>query len=238
MSDLSEDETDPMHKRSRRHSSSTAATTTKSHGSGSSGGKRRGSMTSTTSEETEEDSFYREAYVSLLTALEADHPVEVIGLELNGLRMTADAPFTQVRHAASAAMMTRVEQILEDSNKPAGTTLTTIVDKLFTHLNILLKRMIFDMDDQVDFLLWLQKVVIKREKGGAMVQAAAFKMYNDDLITEDAVMKWWGSKESVGEGGDDMTKAEMVKVKEACKGFVDWLQEAEEEDSDEDEDDE
>ena len=60
---------------------------------------------------------------------------------------------------------------------------------LLTRLQPFIKRMIFETDDQVDFLLWLQRDVVGRTKGPAMLQASAMNLYNNDLLEEAGVIR-------------------------------------------------
>jgi len=50
-------------------------------------------------------------------------------------------------------------------------------------------------------------------------------LYDEDVLEEDPVLKWYGAK----------SRGDAAKVKEAAKVFVTWLEDAEEEDEDEEE---
>ncbi|CAZ81193.1 unnamed protein product [Tuber melanosporum] len=190
--------------------------------------KRSDSVTTATSEDNAEaDAWHKEAAVSLLTAMQGDHPVEVASLELNGLRMTSNASWHQVRRAAVSALHTRIEEVVATRSK----SLSEVTNEVFTRWELLVKRMIFDQEDQSDFLLLVQKDCIERKNGGSLLLNVAQRAFELDIVEEEAINTWWEDERSSTDAGG------MSKVRQATKAFVKWLAEAEEESSEEEEDD-
>ncbi|KAG0125997.1 nucleotide-diphospho-sugar transferase [Tuber indicum] len=190
--------------------------------------KRSDSVTTATSEDNAEaDAWHKEAAVSLLTAMQGDHPVEVASLELNGLRMTSNASWHQVRRAAVSALHTRIEEVVATRSKG----LSDVTNEVFTRWEPLVKRMIFDQEDQSDFLLLVQKDCIERKNGGSLLLNVAQRVFELDIVEEEAINTWWEDERSSTDAGG------MSKVRQATKAFVKWLAEAEEESSEEEEDD-
>lgn len=189
--------------------------------------KRRrasGSYATSASEENEEDAWHKEAVISLRTALEKNHPVEVAGLELNSLRMASDANWHQVRRAAATAFVARLDDLMEQRQ-----TATVACGQLWGRWGLLLNRMIHGLEDQVDFLLLVQKECSIKGRGGTILLHSVQKLYDIDLIEEEAVNGWWQDERSVN--GDD-----LVNVRKPTNAFITWLAEAESEGEDEDED--
>ena len=183
-------------------------------------------MTTATSEDNAEaDAWHNEATVSLLTAMEGDHPVEVASLELNGLRMTANASWHQVRKAAVSALHSRIERVVAAQSKG----LRQATNEVFTRWEPLVKRMIFDQADQSDFLLQVQKDCVERKNGSSLLLTVAQSVFELDIVEEEAINIWWANgKSSTDVGG-------MSEVRRATEVFVKWLAEAEEESSEEEE---
>lgn len=191
--------------------------------------KRRrtsGSFATSASEETEEDAWHKEAVASLRTALEKNHPVEVAGLELNSLRMASDASWHQVRRASAAAFVTHLDNLMEQKQ-----TATVACGQIFGRWSPLLNRMIHTLADQVDFLLLIQKECSLKARGGTILLHSVQKLYDVDLIEEDAVNNWWQDERSTS--GD-----ELSNVRKLTQQFVTWLAEASEGDEESEEEEE
>lgn len=174
------------------------------------------------SEATDEDSWHKEAVISLRTALEKNHPVEVAGLELNSLRMAADASWHQVRRATATAFIARLNDLVEQKQ-----TATTACGQVIARWAPLLSRMIHDQNDQVDFLFLIQKECSLKARGGIILLQFAHKLYDVDLITEEAINSWWDDERSV-------KGVEMANVRKPTQQFITWLAEADEEDDEDD----
>jgi translation initiation factor eIF-2B subunit epsilon len=186
----------------------------------------------TTSVEDHEELWYREASTSLFNAMEGDHPVAVASLELNGLRMTANASWHQVRRAVVTALINRIEQVVSKESL----TNRLASENVLTRWNEIIKRCIFEREDQADFLLLSQRECSSRESGESLLLNIIQVLYNNlDLVEEEAINDWWLDERSSKE-------EKMHKVRKPTEAFVNWLAEAssesEEESEKEDSDDE
>ncbi|KAF3939250.1 hypothetical protein ABW19_dt0203510 [Dactylella cylindrospora] len=189
---------------------------------------RRPSVSSVAGD-NEKDGFFREAFTSLLSAIERNHPVDVMILELNGLRMTANAEFNVVRRATAHAVVTHLSQKLSGNDKTKE-----VVDSLMGKLLPLFNRMIFDVSDQAEFLNFFQRELVGKDKGPIVMQLVGMKLYNEDLCDDDGILKWWNE----GNGMPGETP-EMAKVRDGARPFVTWIIErADESDEDEEEEEE
>jgi translation initiation factor eIF-2B subunit epsilon len=166
--------------------------------------------------------------MSLLNAMENDHPTEVANLELNGLRMTTNAGFHQVRRAVVTALVTRIEQVVAKDTISTGVASAKVLKRWESTF----KRCVFERKDQVDFLLLLQKECCSRASGGALLLNIVQVLNNTlELVIEEAVNDWWLDERS-------STDEKMLAIRKPTEAFVKWLAEAESESESEDDDDE
>ena len=176
-------------------------------------------MASTTSDP--DVSWHKEATSSLLTAMENNHPVEIASLELNGLRMTANANWHQVRRAICSALLSRIEQLVANDKYTNGKA----AEKVLNDWKSLIKRAVHEKADQIDLLACVQTECLNRKDGASLLLNVVQRLYDPlDLAEEAAVLKWWANEE----GGE-----KVLAVREKTKAFITWLQEADEEGSDE-----
>lgn len=186
---------------------------------------RSDSVTTAGSEENDEaELWHKEASQSLLSAVEGDHPVEVASLELNGLRMSANASWHQVRRAVVTALVARIEQLVSKASK----TIAAATETVFKRWEPLIKRTIFERQDQVDFLLIAQKECVDKKQGPTILFAICQTMFETELVEEVSVNAWWADEKSSTEANG------MAGVRKVTKAFVEWLANAEEESSEED----
>jgi translation initiation factor eIF-2B subunit epsilon len=179
---------------------------------------RSDSMASATSDDA---SWHKEASSSLLNAMEANHPVEIASLELNGLRMTANANWHQVRRAIMSAIISRIEQLIS-----SGQAIGKATEQVLTAWKALIKRAVHEKVDQVDLLHIVQRECASRPKdtGASLLLNIVQRLYDPlDLVEEEAILAWWNK-----EAGE-----KEAAVREKVQKFVEWLKEADEEDSEE-----
>ncbi|KAJ6263745.1 hypothetical protein Dda_2315 [Drechslerella dactyloides] len=205
------------------------------------GKKKRRVGHSRNASENDIDMFSREALHSLLGSLKAGHSVDIMILELNSLRMAANADFNDVRRATAAAVITYMHPKVT-----SNAALVDVVEGTLKRLLPLFNRMIFETSDQVQLMGFMQKELAGKERGGAILQRIAMTLYNDDLCDDAGILHWWnGGKSLAGE------TPEMAKVREGVRPFCEWLigeggatssseedDEDDEDDGDEDDDDE
>ncbi|KAF3925346.1 hypothetical protein ABW20_dc0109560 [Dactylellina cionopaga] len=186
--------------------------------------KKRGHVRS--GSEGEVDGFFREANNSLLGALKQGHSVDIMILELNGLRMSANAEFSDVRRATSSAVITYMLTKIT-SNEVLSSVVNSTIEKLLPLFN----RMIFEVPDQAELLNFMQRELAGKDKAGGIMQAIGMKLYNEDLCDNSGILTWWND----GKGMEGET-AEMASVREATSQFVKWVIDQEEDSDDEDDD--
>lgn len=176
--------------------------------------------------------FHVDAVASIYDGLRDGLSADVVQLELVGLRMSANASEHEVRQAVVEAFMKRIQQIIDADSASAGEA----VKQIFGKYKDIVERIVFDQDqddkpDQVDLLLLIQKDLVGRSKGEALLLFSSKELYDLDLVDEEAFEQWWEDERS-------SSTEEMKKVKSQTEQFVEWLANAEEDDSDDSDDDE
>lgn len=139
--------------------------------------------------------------------------------------MTSDASWHQVRRAVVTALTNRIEQLVSKSSK----SIPQAAESVYTRWKPLIKRTIYERKDQSDYLLLLQKECCDRKQGNSILLNVAQKLFELDLVEEEAINGWWVDERSSTEVGG------MAKVRKSTEAFVKWLAEAEEEEESEEE---
>ena len=200
-------------------------------------GSRRSSVISDPSEDTAKThDFHAEATASVLDGIQKGDLSENILLELNSYRMSVDANQHEVRRAVVVAIMKRILGLVsgDDSLGVARRGPQDAVKEVFGKFRTLVERTIYDKskgqkDDQVDFLLLVQKEVIGRPLGEYLMLFVATEAYDLEIVEEDGVLQWWDDSRS--------EDRDMGKVRLLTEKLISFLKEAEEgsEESDADE---
>jgi translation initiation factor eIF-2B subunit epsilon len=185
--------------------------------------------------ESSNETFHHDAVAGLYDALKEGGDIDAAKLEFMGLRLSNNASDHQIRRAIATAFTKRISQLVEsekmEASKAAAQALGLAGAEKF------LKEVAIGTDgsedDQVDFIICLQKDLAHRASGAVILAAMSQRLYQMEVLEEEAYLKWWQDAEALGEQEDK----EMKRVREKTKVFIDWLEEAEaESSSDEDED--
>ncbi|KKY28328.1 putative translation initiation factor eif-2b epsilon [Diplodia seriata] len=173
--------------------------------------------------------FDHEAVDSMLDSFRKGDDSANIQLELASLRMTTNASEHQVRRALVIALVRRICEVVQ-----AGQGIKQAAEQVLSPHQNLISRTMFDKDtsskvDQVDFLLLLQADLVHRNDGDSMLLHASMKLYEMDVLEDEAIQQWWSdSKSSENEG--------LQKVRGKTQQFIDFLAQSDDESSEEDED--
>ncbi len=190
-----------------------------------------GSVPTSVSGDDNETEFRHDAVSSIFDSFQRGDTADVIQLELMGLRLASNASDHQVRHAIVAALMKRIQHVMEHDSISAGDAVTQVLRKYES----LVQRTIFDQDtadkaDQVDFLLLVQRDLVHRDKGESTLVFMAKELYDMELVEEEAYEQWWKDARSKADEG-------MKRVRSQTEQFIVWLANAEEDSESEEEDD-
>lgn len=195
-----------------------------------------GSITSDGGDGSSNENFHHDAVAGLLDALKEGNDFSAARLEFMGLRLGNDATDHQMRRAIAVAFTKRISQLVESSkmdvSKAAALAFASPGAEGF------LKEVAIGSarreEDQVDFIRCLQKDLVHRSNGGVILAAVSQRLYQMEVLEEEAFLRWWEE----GEGEDGGEEEEMRKVREKVGVFVEWLREAEAESSEEESEDE
>lgn len=181
------------------------------------------------------ESFHHDAVAGLFDALKENGDLDSAKLEFMGLRLSNNATDHQIRRAIAVAFAKRIAQLVENDKLVASKAAEQVfaVTGAVKFVNEVAIGLDKGMDDQVDFLHCLQKDLAHRNNGAVVLAAVCQRLYQDDVLEEQAVVKWWEECEALGEGED----AEMKKVRAKTEALIEWFREAESESESEEESD-
>ncbi len=184
------------------------------------------------------ESFHHDAVNGLVDSLKDHTDFDSTKLEFMGLRLSNNATDHQIRRAIAVAFTKRISQLCEGEGMEASKAAMQVFNtkgavKFLKQVAIGEDEGGDTLDAQVDFLGCLQRDLCHRANGAGILAAACQRLYQDEVVEEDAYQRWWRGCEGLGEGED----AEMKRVREAAGVFVEWLDEAEEEEGSEGESD-
>lgn len=176
--------------------------------------------------------FVNDAANSICDSLEQGHDVSTIQLELQGLRMAANASEHQIRKAVVTGLMKYMSQLRSSGKQPKEVLSTN---------RSMIERTIFDASrrektDQVDFLLLAQANLAGRPDGGSVLMSVCNDLYlldtfEEDLFEVDAFKQWWDDERSTATD-------EMRQVREKTAQFMEVIiADEDDEDASESEDD-
>lgn len=224
--------------------SSASISTFSSETSGGPSFKQRSRTTSFTGSTTSDDdpasssneAFHHDAVAGLYDALRDGGDIDSAKLEFMGLRLSNNASDHQIRRAIATAFAKRIAQLVEHDKLDAPRAAAQAFG--LAGASKFLEEMAIGLDklegDQVDFLVCLQKDLVHRPSGATVLAAVCQRLYQIDVLEEEAYLKWWAKAEALGEAESE----EMRSVREKTKVFIEWLEEAEAESSSGEEDDE
>lgn len=172
----------------------------------------------------EDEDFEKEAIATVDRSMDNNHDLDTALLELNTLRMSMNVTYHEVRLATSKALIYKIVHFIT-----TGTLdVKEATEKIFNKWGLLFKRQVFEEFEQVDLLEIIQDVCSKvdRAYNEKILFMALNILYNQDIVEEENIYKWWDSEKSV-------STDEMVQVRTLTGKWVDWLREAEEESEEE-----
>lgn len=182
------------------------------------------------------ETFHHDAVQGLLDTLRENGDFDSAKLEFMGLRLSNDADDYQIRRAIAAAFTKFISEVVTSGTKNASeATLQALnvagAEKFLKEVAVGIER---DEEGMKMLLVCLQKGLVGKTNAPAVMASLCQRLYERDVLGEEAILGWWEKAEAEGEGEED---EEMKKVREKTKVFVEWLQEAESEESSEEEDD-
>jgi translation initiation factor eIF-2B subunit epsilon len=176
--------------------------------------------------------FHKDAVADVFKTLAEKGDFGNTRVEFTSLRLSNNASDHHVHRAIASGYSKHIAVLIENGADPAAAVKSTLAqDGALDFLSDVAIGRGRDLEDQVDFLLCLQKDLCHREKGEVVLFQLCRQLYDLDVLEEEGFEAWWDNAKS-------SETEEMEHVRKLAGTFVAWLAEAEEEDSDEEEEEE
>lgn len=171
--------------------------------------------------------FHHEATASIVDALQKGDDADTIQLELQGLKLSSNAEDKQVRRAVAVSLVKRIAGLVE-----AGSSAKDAVAKTIPPNKLIVQRCVSTgadkYSDQVEFLLYLQTALVRRQQGAKILLHACTTLAHNDLIEAEGFEAWWADARS-------SSSDELQAVRQETKPLIDVLVGDEDEDSEDSE---
>lgn len=160
------------------------------------------------------DQFLVEVIESLKRGFNEKSNADFLILEINGSRYTYNIPFNEVNFLVIKASLS-LPVVCENKDPLEG------FKELYKYLgDKVLKNYIKDEEAMHDCLSAIVESCEENETLKPFVVKIMLLLYNEDVLTEDAILTWYDN-------------VEKDWVKKSLKKFIEWLEQESEEDSDE-----
>ncbi|KAK1298706.1 hypothetical protein QJS10_CPB14g01256 [Acorus calamus] len=189
-----------------------------------SGEKHPDSESADSDEDDEVKDFEKEVEATFLRAVDEVPGVDKdnIILEVNSLRLSYNLSFAECAGALYHSMVQLALRRPHSNNSE----LLNNMDNVIRQWKGLLKHYLHSVDEEIEVILKFEEICQESAREfSSLFSLVLNKLYENDVITEDAIISWATEK-----GGADESDKIFVKQSEP---FIQWLKEAEEEDSDE-----
>ena len=195
--------------------------------------QRSGSFTSIGSDENGADAarhdFHHEAVNGIFDALAKGDDPDTMQLELRALTLGSNAAGKQVRRAVAVAYCKRIAHLIESSSSSPKSAKDAVTETIPPN-KLLISANVKDVDEQAEFLLFLQTDLVHRPQGEKVLLFASNSLATLDLIEAEGFEAWWTDPKS-------SASSEMEAVRKETKALVDVLVGDDEDDDDDEEDD-
>ncbi|WCJ43261.1 Translation initiation factor eIF-2B subunit epsilon [Euphorbia peplus] len=174
-------------------------------------------------DDSRDDTFEKEVEATFLRAVDENIKVGDVILEMNSLRLSFNMTSADCAGAIFYAMM---KLAMENAHTDIGELFKNVTD-ILTKWGELLKFYSKEIDDQIEVILKFEEMCLECAKKFSQIFAEILKLYYDnDIIEEDAILRWADEKK-------DADESDKVFVKKS-EAFIQWLKEAPEEEEEED----
>jgi translation initiation factor eIF-2B subunit epsilon len=168
------------------------------------------------------EAFHHDAVAGLVDALRDLPDLDSARLEFTGLRLSNNATDHQIRRAIATAFAKRIAQLVEHDHIAAPKAVEDTFNKpgalkFITEMAVGIKG---EEDDQVDFLVCLQKDLAHRGNGQAILANTVKVLYGKDILETDALLKWWQAAEALGDAED----SQMREVRGLTRAIIEFLE--------------
>ncbi len=169
------------------------------------------------------EAFIKDGSADVFKTLNEGGDFDNTRVEFTSLRLSNNATDHHVHRAIAVGFTKQIAHLIE-----SGTELAKAVSQTLgmTGAQAFIEDVAIgrekNMDDQVDFLLCLQKDLCHRDKGSLVLATLCKELYDREVVEEEGFEEWWDDARS--------TETEDLRtVRESSNVFIEWLKEAEEE---------
>jgi translation initiation factor eIF-2B subunit epsilon len=177
------------------------------------------------------ENFHKDAVADIYKTLYEAADFGNTRVEFTSLRLSNNATDHHVHRAIAVGFTKHISQLVESGLEP-GKAVAKTLDRegavaFLADVAIGREK---NIEDQVDFLVCVQKDLAHRVKGDSILFALVKELYDREVVEEEGVEAWWADERSV-------EMDEIVAVRGKTEAFMAWLREAEEESDEEGDDD-
>ena len=159
--------------------------------------------------------FHHEATGSIVDALQKNEDADTIQLELQALKLSANAEDKQVRRAVAVSLMKRIAGLVESGSSPKDA-----VARVLPPNKMLIERCVLtgkdEYGEQVEFLLYMQTDLVHRVQGDKILLFACNVLAHNDLVEAEGFEQWW-------EDARSSSTDDLQNVRKDTKQLVDVL---------------
>jgi translation initiation factor eIF-2B subunit epsilon len=173
------------------------------------------------------ESFHKDAVADIFKTLSEAGNFHNTRVEFTSLRLSNNATDHHVHRAIAVGFTKHISQLVESGLEPGKAVAATLGrEGAVAFLADVAIGREKKMEDQVDFLVCIQKDLVHRVKGDAVLFSLVKELYDREVVEEEGMEAWWADTRSV-------ETDEIIAVRGKTEAFMVWLREAEEEESDE-----
>jgi len=177
------------------------------------------------------ENFHKDAVADVFKTLSEGGDFHNTRVEFTSLRLSNNATDHQMHRAIAVGFTKRIAQLVESGLEPAKAVTQTLgMEGAQDFVSDVAVGREKKTEDQVDFLICLQKDLVHREKGDVILFALCRELYDREVVEEEGFEAWWVDSRS-------SETEQLRKVRQRTEVFMTWLRDAEEEDSDEEDSD-
>lgn len=171
--------------------------------------------------------FMREASDLIMHAIETNYLIDNALLELNSLKFSCNASFSECRAVLVGSIFTFIKSS-ESSSLDDSNSMAKKIDDLLSRWSPLLMRFTQGTDEQIDLICCTQKSCQNMQDLELSFQYVIPSYYKNDVVEQESIVLWW--QQALKVLGSDNIYVRQIK------NFVEWLEASDESDNHSDED--
>lgn len=167
------------------------------------------------------EKFYAEAFEMARQSILSAYTIDNTSLELNALKFACNASFSDCRRAVICAIASLID----------GTRMAASVSELLASWAPLLTKFIHSPEDEINVIRHLHTYLLANPGQSLSFHVLLPQLYKLDVLEDDSIIMWYNETVVLNEEREDYLYCRQVK------GFVNWLEQSEDESDEENSDD-